>query len=194
MTIHRASSTVGEAERDFQRIVGDLLHPDGERGFNLWADAPHPVMLIWSPRIYEFLRVLENVMSYPPARGLCREVGYRSGLDGAVASRKALAIGEDGRVELLLAMPRVLAGAGWGVSELVYDDEGGEIAWTFPKGTAVGVAAQGQDARTDPACAFFEGFGAGWVKGSVGLDVEFFESACLGLGNDACRFESRPLR
>jgi len=75
----------------------------------------------------------------------------------------------------------------------VYDDETGHLEWTFPKGTAVGIAAREVGPRVAPACAFIEGFGAGWVKGSLGLAVEFLEGSCVGMGNVACRFDSRPL-
>lgn len=194
LAVHRASLEANDVGREFETIVGELLRYDPERGLNLWGDAPDPVMLVWSPRIYEFLEVIEGVTSYPPARGICREVGYRSGFDGAVESKTALKIEERGDVGVLLAMPTVLAGAGWGVSELTYDDEAGSLQWTFPKGTAVGVAAARRGREGAPACAFFEGFGAGWVKGSVGLEVEFLESECAGLKLPTCTFQSRSLR
>lgn len=170
-----------------------MLRHDPVLGVNLWAGSADPVMLLWSPRIYEFLAVLESVLSFQPARGLCREVGYRSGLDGARESTKAFGLQRAHGVSVLLAMPRVLAGAGWGVSELTYDDETGRITWAFPKGTAVGIAAGRAAVRTQPSCAFYEGFGAGWVEGSLRVKIEFLESACRGAGGESCVFESRAL-
>lgn len=179
-----------DVESDFRRLVGEAMRHDPILGVNLVGGSPDPVMILWSPRIYEFLAVMESVLSFQPARGLCREVGSRSGMDGAREFAK------DYRVSgpsTLLAMPRVLASAGWGVSELTYDDEGGRIAWTFPKGTAVGIAAGRSSVRINPACAFYEGFAAGWVEGSIHLKVEFSEVKCCGAGAESCAFESRSL-
>lgn len=193
MAVHRILLTPEQVLRDFAQVSGELLHFDADRGVVLWADAPYPVMLLWSPRLYEFLAVLEGIMQYLPARGICRQVGYRSGFDGAHEARRALQIPEASPDQTLVAMPRVLAGAGWGLSELVYDEGSGSIDWTFPHGSAVGLAAAEQGGRTLPACAFYEGFAAGWVEGSVGLRVEFDEVECVGRGDDRCRFESRNL-
>jgi hypothetical protein len=193
MTVHKATLSLRDVEDGFRKTVGGLVF-DRERGFNHWAGTEDSVMLVWASRIYEFLVVLESVLSYPPARGFCREVGYRSGHEGAVATLKGFGGKSGRRVEGLLAMSGVLAGAGWGLGELVYDDTEGEVRWTFPRGTAVGVAARRAGRRKTPACAFFEGFGAGWAKGSVGADLEMMEIECIGQGDDACRFESRALR
>ena len=190
MPVHRAALSGTQVEEGFRAMVGALVQ-DKETGFNLWAGSKDPVMLVWSPRIYEFLQVLESTLSYPPARGVCREVGYRSGFDGAKEIEKGDGGGTPWKV--LLAMASVLAGAGWGVSEIVYDEGLRSVTWEFPKGSAVGVAARRVGRRSTPACAFFEGFGAGWVKGSVGIDVEMIETECVGQGGHACRFESRPL-
>lgn len=121
-------------------------------------------------------------------------MGFRSGSDGAIRSKTALNLESDDGVETLLAMPKVLAGAGWGVGDIEYDDDNGQIQWTFPRGTAIGVAAATRGERENPACAFIEGFGAGWVKGSLDLDVEFLESECAGVQGSTCAFSSRSLR
>ncbi len=190
--IHKSTLTAAQFEEDFLRVFSFVRHHP-EDGLIRWAGTSYPLMLVWSPRIYEFLLVLERVISYPPARGLCREVGYRSGFDGARDAVRPMGGTESDSVGALLVLPRILAGAGWGLSEIVYDDERGELRWTFPKGTAVGVAARAGERRTTPACAFIEGFGAGWVKGSLGSSVEFLEGTCLGMGDATCTFESRPL-
>ena len=192
MTVHKATLSARDVEEGFRRTVGDLIQ-DRERGFNHWAGTEDSVMLVWASRIYEFLVVLESVLSYPPARGFCREVGYRSGHEGAVATLKGSVAKSGRQVQSLLAMPGVLAGAGWGTSELLYDDSTAGVRWTFPRGTAVGAAARRAGPRKTPACAFFEGFGSGWVKGSVGANLEMVEIECIGQGDDACRFESSSL-
>jgi predicted hydrocarbon binding protein len=192
MTVHRISVTPEQAERDFVTVVREQLRHDRAAGFNTWGTSDTPVMLVWSPRIFEFLEVLESVVSYQPARGICREVGYRSGFEGAEVTAKLLGA-PSGRVDVLFGMVGVLSGAGWGVSELAYDDESKAIRWRFPRGTAVGEAARRKGRRANPACAFFEGFGGGWVQGSLGLKVEFLEAECLAIGGSACTFESRTL-
>jgi hypothetical protein len=190
--IHKASLTPQQVEEDFLRVFS-FVKQDREEGLIRWADTPYPLMLVWSPRIYEFLSVMERVMTYHPARGMCREVGFRSGFDGAREGLRPMGVDEVDRVGALLAMPRILVGTGWGVSEIEYDDVRDEVAWTFPRGTAVGVAARNAGRRATPACAFVEGFGAGWVKGSLDRSVEFMETACVGMGDPACRFASRPM-
>src|SRR5437879_355062 len=89
MTVHKGTLSARDVEEGFRRTVGDLVQ-DRERGFNHWAGTEDSVMLVWASRIYEFLVVLESVLSYPPARGFCREVGYRSGHEGAVATFERL--------------------------------------------------------------------------------------------------------
>ena len=192
MSVHRVTLSPRDVEEGFNRTVGTLAL-DKERGFNLWGGSEDPVMLVWSPRIYEFLQVLESTLSYLPARGFCREVGYRSGVDGAKVIMKSTGATSVAPVRALLTMPSILAGAGWGISELLYDEDAATLDWRFPRGTAVGVVAGRAGRRATPACAFFEGFGAGWVRGSLGLDLEMIEIDCIGKGDGACRFESRPL-
>ncbi len=192
MAKHEISLSPEQADASYRQLLEGLRH-DGPRGFTVWLHTTDPVMFVWSPRIYEFLQVLEETISYLPARGVCREVGYRSGADGARAIRETLAATKPNPPEVLLQMPGVLAGAGWGVSELSYDDADQSILWRFPRGTAVGVAAGGRGHRVAPACAFFEGFGAGWVKESLGSEVEFLEMECVGQGQSRCAFQSQPL-
>ena len=184
--------TPEDVDRDFKQVYA-LVHHDRNDGFLRWEQAPDPLMLVWAPRIFEFLQVMENTISFFPARGICREVGYGSGHEGALRSLQAMGVESESPVDALLMLPRILAGAGWGMSEVEYDDATGDIVWMFPNGTAVGVAAQRAGPREDPACAFFEGFGAGWVKGSLDRTIEFVETACLGRGDARCRFASRPL-
>ncbi len=191
-TLHRVAVTPDDVDRNFRQVYA-LVHHDPTDGFLRWEEAPDPLMLIWSPRIFEFLQVLENTISYSPARGICREVGYGSGHEGALRSLQAMGVESERPIDALLTLPPMLAGAGWGTSEVEYDDATGDITWAFPNGTSVGVAAQRAGPRADPACAFFEGFGAGWVKGSLGLAVEFIETECRGRGDPRCRFASRPL-
>ncbi len=192
MTVHRVALSPDDVERDFRQVYS-LVHHDRHDGFLRWEKSPDPLMLVWAPRIFEFLQVMEGTISFQPARGMCRDVGYRSGHQGALRSLSAMNIESGGPLEAFLAMPRVLAGAGWGASEVVYDDITGAIVWTFPLGTSVAAAAKQAGPRTNPSCAFFEGFGAGWVKGSLGTDVEFVETACAGRGDATCRFEARTL-
>jgi len=184
--------TPEDVDRDFKQVFA-LVHHDRQDGFLRWEDAPDPLMLVWSPRIFEFLQVMENTISFSPARGICREVGYGSGHEGALRSLQAMGVESESPVDALLMLPRILAGSGWGASAVEYDDATSRVTWTFPNGTSVGVAAERAGPRADPACAFFEGFGAGWVKGSLGLAVEFVETACRGRGEPQCLFESRPL-
>ncbi len=192
MTVHRVALTAEDVERDFKQVYA-LVHHDRHDGFLRWEKAPDPLMLVWAPRIFEFLQVMEATISFAPARGMCREVGYRSGHEGAVRSLQAMGDGSGSPVDALLLLPRILAGAGWGASAVAHDDATGITQWSFPHGTAVAVAAKQAGPRDDPACAFFEGFGAGWVKGSLGTEVEFVETACLGRGDARCEFESRRL-
>jgi len=189
--LHQSFSTSEQVAEDFRRVFGEWMRHDPVSGFNVWGTSTDPVMLVWSPRILEFLVVLESRMSYFPARGIVREVGYRSGFDGA-QTWTAMSP-KEGPVPVLLAMGRILSWAGWGMCDISFDDATKDVVVTFPKGTAVGVAAQRAGGRTRPACAFYEGFAAGWVKGSVDLDVEFDESTCRGVSGGECRLASRPL-
>src|SRR5438093_10447211 len=139
-TVHRAALTPDDVEANFRQVYA-LVHSNRSDGFLRWEEAPDPLMLIWSPRIFEFLQVLENTISFSPARGICREVGYGSGHEGALRSLQAMGVDSEKPIDALLMMPRVLAGAGWGTSEIEYDDATGDITLTFSNGTAVGVAA-----------------------------------------------------
>ncbi len=191
MAIHRAVSKSTDVEADIRRIRGEFLRFDPESGWCRLGVNPDPLVFIWAPRVFEFLQVLESVVPYPPGRGMCREVGYRSGLDAARVAPRMFGISEADGLRVLLAMPRTLASAGWGLSELACDDEAERVEWSFPKGTAVGVAGQRAGRRRNPACAYFEGFGAGWIKGSLGFDVELLETESRSVGDGACRFVSR---
>jgi hypothetical protein len=94
------------------------------------------------------------------------------------------------KAETLLAMPPILAGTGFGTSELVYDDERDRLEWTFDLGTVMGTAGRENGKQTAPTCAFFEGLAAGWAKGSLGLNLRISETDCVARGDAACRFRS----
>src|SRR2546422_6792852 len=121
-------------------------------------------MLIWAGRIYAFLRVLEGIVGYHPARMQSYLVGYTSGWNGAdVSARLATdALANDGKARLLSSGSGILSGAGWGRCEIEYDDVTGAVHWAFPEGTAIGLAARQEGRRDKPACPFGAGFVAGW--------------------------------
>ena len=80
---------------------------------------------------------------YYPARLQSYLVGYNSGRNGADVNSRLLTDlpANDGNVRLLSSGNGVLAGAGWGRSEIEYDDVTGSVQWRFPEGTAIGLAA-----------------------------------------------------
>ncbi len=180
-----------ESAAEFQRVSKDLLVHNAEQGVNYWAGSPYPTMLIWAGRIFEFLRVLEDVVGYLPARRHSYTVGYRSGWDGAAVMEGLLdPASEDKGVQFLLSGAKILAGAGWGRCEIEYDDEAKSVRWVFPRGTAFGLAAKLDGTRENPACPFMAGFVAGWTNRSLGLEIEVREVECVGKGEARCAFES----
>ena len=150
-------------------------------------------MLVWAGRIFDFLRVLEGVVGFLPARRHSYEVGYRSGWDGAevIAGDVRASDRGDGAVPLLLVGNRILVGAGWGQSAIEYDTDTRAVVWEFPRGTAIAQAAVADGTREHPACPFMAGFVAGWTNRSLGVEVEFQEVECVARGHTRCRFESR---
>lgn len=189
MTVHTYRPTGEEVAKQYEALVSRLRH-DQATGV-VWGPSGEPLMLIHAARVFEMLEVLESVLSYAPARGFVRQIGYRTGIDGARGMRE---VTKEEPTALLLSVSRALGMAGGGTSGTTYDDAAGTVTLAFPEGTAVGIAAARGSRRTNPACAYFEGLAAGWAKGSVDLDVEFDETACRSVGGGECRFESRPLR
>ena len=120
-------------------------------------------MLLWAGRVYDFLRVLEEIVGFLPARRQSYVVGYRSGSDGAAVSRQFFQAASPGeaRSRLFLEGSRILAGAGWGRCAIEYDDTETGVRWEFPEGTAIGLAAKLEGIRENPACPFIAGFVAG---------------------------------
>lgn len=188
--------TVSEVESQtaFERVSKTLLRHDARQGVNYWAGSPHPTMLLWAGRIFDFLRVLEEIVGYYPARMQSYLVGYRSGWDGAEVSAafESAASTNGGNVRLLGAGTDVLSGAGWGRGSIEYDDSTGVVRWTFPEGTAIGLAARAAGTRDKPACPFVAGFVAGWTNRSLGVQLEFQEAECVAKGEPRCLFESVP--
>jgi hypothetical protein len=185
-----------ESTRQFSSVSIQSLRHDPKTSLNWWGKAPFPTMLIWASRIYEFQLYMERIMGFPPARGLSRQVGYQSGVDGVEAVRQALekSGAKPGAVDLLFQGPAVIAGAGWGKAEVEYDDSTGQVSWNFASGTALGVSAKAKGVvRKHPACTFMEGFIAGWTNSSLGTKYEFDEVACVAKGDNQCAFHSMPL-
>ena len=184
--------TPEESESQFHLVSRDQLTHNAKQGVNYWGGSDYPTMLVWAGRIYEFLRVLEGIVGYYPARLQSYLVGYNSGRDGAEVSARLLkdVPANDGQVRLLSSGNGVLSGAGWGRSEIEYDDVTGFVQWRFPEGTAIGLAARLEGRREKPACPFVAGFVAGWTNRSLGIKMEFQETECVGKGDGRCVFES----
>ena len=181
-----------ESEDQFQRTSKDLLHHDPARGVNIWSGFEHPTMLLWAGRVFDFLRVQEEVSGYYPARRQSYLVGYKSGWDGAevnAAFYREMPPAE-ARLRLLKAGIEILAGAGWGRCTIDYDDETGGVRWEFPTGTSVAIAAKLSGSRSRPACPFVAGYVAGWTNRTFGTEVEIEEKECFASGASSCRFES----
>ncbi|MFQ6012676.1 MAG: V4R domain-containing protein [Thermoplasmata archaeon] len=188
MTVHRVTLSVESVEDYFETVLPTGFRWERNQGPPP-GGRPRSPAVVWSPILLELMEVLEDVTLYPPARDLSREVGYHAGLESAVALDRARNP-QFPRTEILLAMPPILAGTGFGTSELTYDDERQQLGWTFREGTVIARGAQGNGVRKKPICAFFEGLGAGWVRGSLGANLRIAETDCLGRGDDACRFRS----
>ena len=184
--------TPEESESQFHLVSRDQLTHNAKQGVNYWGGSDYPTMLVWAGRIYDFLRVLEGIVGYYPARLQSYLVGYNSGRDGAEVSARLLkdVPANDGQVRLLSSGNGVLSGAGWGRSEIEYDDVTGFVQWRFPEGTAIGLAARLEGRREKPACPFVAGFVAGWTNRSLGIKMEFQETECVGKGDGRCVFES----
>lgn len=180
MAIHRIAPGAEDFERYFRRVLGG----DGPRGAEA-AEVP------WSVPLQEIMDALERVAVGRRARPLAWELGYAAGLEGS--TRLAQAVGPHlGRLELFLAMPYLVAGAGSGTGEFVFDDEGLDLTWTFQGGTPLGVAARRAGGHTEGACTFLEGLGTGWAEGSLDVRLRVVETDCVGTGRSLCRFVSRP--
>src|SRR6059058_1103158 len=83
---HRFTVTEKESEVQFRHVSQDLLTHNPRQGVNYWGGAEYPTMLIWAGRIYDFLRILEGIVGYHPARMQSYQVGYTSGWNGAEVS------------------------------------------------------------------------------------------------------------
>lgn len=189
--IHRFTLSDEESRAEFQLVSKDLLEHNAGQGVNYWAGSPYPTMLIWAGRVYDFLRVMEEIVGFYPARRQSYLVGYRSGSDGAAVSEGIVKGGKKAaRARLLSRGAAVLAGAGWGRSTIEYDDGNGKVHWEFSQGTAIGLAARQEGTRTKPACPFIAGFVAGWTNRALGTELEFDEVQCVSRGDDRCAFES----
>ena len=189
---HRFTVTEKESEVQFRRVSQDLLTHNAKQGVNYWGGADYPTMLIWAGRIYDFLKVLEGIVGHYPARMQSYLVGYTSGWNGADVNARFLndVAPNDGKTHLLSSGNGVLSGAGWGRSEIEYDDATGQVHWIFPEGTAIGLAAKQDGRRDKPACPFVAGFVAGWTNRALGTKIEFQETKCVSTGHDRCVFES----
>jgi hypothetical protein len=191
-TKHRFTVTPKESESQFHLVSREQLKHNAKQGVNYWGGSDFPTMLIWAGRIYDFLRVLEGIVGYYPARLQSYLVGYNSGWNGADVNSRLLTDlpANDGNVRLLSSGNGVLSGAGWGRSEIEYDDATGSVQWRFPEGTAIGLAARQDGLRERPACPFVAGFVGGWTNRSLGTKSEFQETECVGKGDAHCVFES----
>lgn len=190
--IHRFTLSDEESAAEFQLVSKDLLVHNATQGVNYWAGSPYPTMLLWAGRVYDFLRVMEEIVGFYPARRQSYLVGYRSGRDGASVS-EPIAKGKaksTARTRLLSRGPAILAGAGWGRGSIEYDETAKTVRWDFPEGTAISLAAKLEGARTKPACPFIAGFVAGWTNQALGTEFEFEETKCLARGDDRCLFQS----
>lgn len=198
--IRRFTLSHEESQAEFQRVSKDLLEHDASQGVNYWAGSPYPTMLIWAGRVYDFLRVMEEIVGFYPARRQSYLVGYRSGADGAAVNETLGPNGgeRDARAQLLSRGAAVLAGAGWGRCSIDYDEDAKTVRWEFSEGTAIGLAARQEGVREKPACAFVAGFVAGWTNRALGTSLEVEEISCVGRGDPGCLFESveflRPKR
>ncbi|MFQ5918427.1 MAG: V4R domain-containing protein [Thermoplasmata archaeon] len=187
MTVHRVNLTVESVEDYFDMLLAKGFRREPERSPTDGEGSRSPAV-VWSPLALELMEVLEDMTLHPPARDLCRRIGYQAGLESAEALDRA----RDPKVpkaETLLAMPPILAGTGFGTSELVYDDQRDRLEWTFDLGTVLGITGRENEGQA-PACAFFEGLAAGWAKGSLGLDLRISETDCVARGDAVCRFRS----
>ena len=184
--------TEAESAREFERVSKELLAHNAAQGVNYWAGSPHPAILIGAGRIFDFLRVLEEVVGFLPARRHSYLVGYRSGRNGAEVSRQFFRElpREEVAPELLKAGSRTLAGAGWGRCLIEADLEQGGVRWVFPRGTAIGLAALRDGIRKDVACPYMAGVVAGWSNTSLGTNLEVQEVECVSRGEERCVFES----
>ena len=189
---HRIETSPEESRKEFERVSKQLLEHNGDQGVNYWAGSPYPTMLLWAGRVYDFLRVLEEIVGFLPARRQSYVVGYRSGSDGAAVSRQFFQAASPGEAQsrLFFEGSRILAGAGWGRCAIEYDDTETGVRWEFPEGTAIGLAAKLEGIRENPACPFIAGFVAGWTNGALGTSLEFSEVECVAQGWPRCVFES----
>jgi len=191
-TIKRASLTNEESQKAFQRISKDLLAHDPERGTNHWGGAAVPAMLLGADRIVDFLRVLESITGFLPARRQSYLVGYKSGKRGAelVAGLDSGKLPEQGPWLRLAAAAPTLSGAGWGRCSIEYDEVSRAVRWEFAQGTALAIGALLEGVRKDPSCPFVAGFAAGWTNQVLESEFEFKEVECVGSGGSRCVFES----
>jgi len=134
--IHRFTLSDEESRAEFQLVSKDLLEHNAAQGVNYWAGSPYPTMLIWAGRVYDFLRVMEEIVGFYPARRQSYLVGYRSGSDGATVS-ETIAKGRTknaARARHLARGAAILAGAGigFGVLRLLMPYVGRSIGSAFP--------------------------------------------------------------
>ncbi len=137
MTVHRASLTVKSVEDYFATVLAKRFRWEPDQGPA--AGEPRSPAVVWSPVVLELMEALEDVTLHSPAPDLCREMGYHAGLESAAALDRARDPNLP-KAETLLAMPPILAGTGFGTSELVYDDQRERLVWIFDLGTAIALA------------------------------------------------------
>jgi len=191
-TVKRVSVTNEESQRAFQRMTRDLLVHNPEEGTNHWGGASVPGMLLGADRVVEFLRVLEDVMGFLPARRQSYLVGYKSGRRGAELLAQFFHDTPPEQLpwRVLSAAPATLAGIGWGRCAIEYDEKSREVRWEFPRGTALALGSRLEGVRKDPSCAFIAGFAAGCTNHVLHTELEFEEVECVGRGEARCLFES----
>jgi len=97
--IHRFALSDEESNAEFQHVSKDLLEHNAAQGVNYWAGSPFPTMLIWAGRVYDFLRVMEEIVGFYPAWRQSYLVGYRSGADGAAVNET---VGQERQDEIVV--------------------------------------------------------------------------------------------
>lgn len=186
MSVH----TVRVTATNLSDYMEEALVGEGEPGSEGSEAAPSLVAVPpWLPVMQDLMAALESAAALPGARGLSRDVGYATGLESADRLR-AGPLRARTAVEAFLALPYLLAGAGAGPSEFAFDEPAGELTWTFPYGTPLGLASIQDGTAGGPVCAFVEGLVQGWSEGTLGSDLRVAEVKCVATGGDGCRFRS----
>ncbi|MCJ2554637.1 MAG: hypothetical protein LN410_00320 [Candidatus Thermoplasmatota archaeon] len=116
MTVHRVRLTVETVEDSFDTVLTKGFRWEPDKGSA--SGEPRSPAVVWSPVALELMEALEDVTLHSPARDLCREIGDHACLESAAALDRARDPNLP-KAETLLAMPPILAGTGFGTSELV---------------------------------------------------------------------------